>query len=126
MGVNLFVPINAADATPANIEQIINSAMLLAHEWAEEAFDWCDVFKGDGGYLFTMQQALGFTEEEAPWFVLTALVPDGCTIDGIVGGELLWCHPEAKYGNPQTGMADWRNALKISGGDSVLFLKARN
>jgi hypothetical protein len=115
MSVNVFAPINKVDATKEGIDLVTDAA----NAWGEamDAFEWLAPFKGPGGSLLTLKQALAFEDDAAPWYVL---LPDG---------RSFWCHPDAKIeatsGNMQSGPADWRGLLRESGCDSVLFWKAR-
>ena len=132
MGVNLFIPVNKADASPAHIEALVDAAN--AWGMALDAFDWCDAFKGDGGALLTMPQAQAFEPEAAPWFVMTvdspaeffALPPHPMQGWQLHETEFYWCTLAAQCETSQTGPADWQALLRETGCDSVLFCKARN
>ena len=133
MGVNLFIPVKLT-VTPAQIETLVN----VANMWgaALDAFDWCDLFKGNGGGLLTLAQALAFEPQAAPWFVMTVDQPNEFfTIASAAGlpdtwglheTEFFWCNPNAKCTTSQSGPADWRALLSEANCDGVLFCKARN
>ena len=63
MGVNIFVPITAV----CHVDDVVKAA----NEKAKGRFDWCDKFAGPEGWLLNLEDALAFTEEEAPWWVMT-------------------------------------------------------
>lgn len=117
MGVNLFVPIrDASDAEMAS-----SAANALGVEY--DAFDWCAPFEGEAGALLTLEQALAFEDDAAPWFVALPYYP--MEADNLLDGELFWCIPEARFENSQTQAADWRALLRESNCNTVLFIKAR-
>ena len=138
MGVNLFVPINKADydASSQNVEMIDAAVNHLGREDGEP-FVWAGLFEGAGGPLLTLEQALAFEPDAAPWFVMT--LDDGFyseADDGHWGAytNFFWCHPDAAPSIPDTqwgytvqnGPADWQALLRDFKCDSVLFFKARN
>lgn len=94
MGVNIFVPCEAT----ANLEAINGTAM----EKAKGRFDWCKPFEGPGGALLTLNDALAFDDDSAPYWVLT-------------GGKM----------HTIKNRAQWQHLLKASGASHVCFLKAR-
>jgi len=136
MGVNLFIPINRSDATPAKIDVLVDAA----NQWGSQldAFDWCDAFKGEGGAVLTLEQALAFEPGAAPWFVMTvdspaeffkvASEPNLPDTWALHETEWYWCAAEAKPAGDdnQSGPANWQALLREAGCDSVLFCKARN
>jgi hypothetical protein len=100
MGVNIFVPVN--NIIPEVLPDAVNAIVKVANEMAKGRFDWCDKFAGPGGWLLSLEAALAFTEEEAPWWVLTM-------------GKM------TKVRNRK----HWQKMLKDSGHNHVVFLKAR-
>jgi len=129
MGVNIFVPINQADATDENLTSIVNEANKFGTD-DSVPYSWVDLFRGESGYLLTLEQALAFNEREAPWFLLLKIYPEG---EPGEQHEIFYCNTEASEAweddlgpTSQVEPVDWRQLLKDSKCDSVLLLKARN
>ncbi len=94
MGVNIFAPVNSVHDADAMVE--------FANAQAKGRFDWCDKFEGPGGWLLRLKDAIAFSDDEAPWWVLTK-------------GKLVKIK----------GRKHWQQLLIDSGCDHVAFLKAR-
>ena len=94
MGVNIFAPVNSANDADFMVK--------FANAKAKGRFDWCDKFEGPGGCILSLEAALAFTEEEAPWWVL-------------IKGRMVKIR----------GRKHWQQLLWNSGCQHVIFLKAR-
>ena len=94
MGVNIFVPVTEA----THVDDVVK----LANSKAKGRFDWCDKFAGPGGWLLSLDEALSFGYDEAPWWVLAQ-------------GKLVKIK----------GRKHWQRLLRNSGCQHVIFLKAR-
>lgn len=152
MGVNLFIPINKADATAENVERIVN----LANAWAcadpddpdcdNSYYEGCDLYDGPGGHLMPIGDALKLGDDELPWFIILPddykpfmqMLQTETPEDMKRYSEILWCHPDwdpvaVTDIDNQRGPADWRGILRdiidptstMMVVDSVLHLKCR-
>jgi hypothetical protein len=95
MGVNIFAPCDAG----ADLEYVER----LANEKAKGRFDWCGLFKGPEGALLTLEQALAFDDDSAPYWVLA------------LNGKMY----------AVKGREHWQRMLRDSGCAHVCFLTAR-
>lgn len=124
MGVNLFVPVT----DDANIDMLVETV----NAWGRAApFEWAAPFEGQGGAVLTLEQALAFGPNEAPWFIMLPdpeLFTEGkneAGADLMRYSELFWCVPEGQFENGQSQACDWQAVLRESKCENVLFMKAR-
>ena len=95
MGVNIFAPVKS-------IGDDIDAIVELANHRAVGRFDWCALFEGPGGCFLSLEDALAFTDEESPVWVL-------------INGKMFTVK----------GREHWQQLLRNSGCQHVIFLKAR-